>query len=171
MPIQTMQDLLADELAKLYTAENQALQSYPQILEAASSPELKQALQQHMDQTQGQVQRLEQIFQMLGQQPQNKNVQAVQGLIADTQQLIQEGTPGPVLDAGLICAAQMIEHLEMAGYGSARTFAVEIDQDDIGELLQQTLDEEIQTDRNLTLLAESRINQQAESAPAGAAAA
>jgi ferritin-like metal-binding protein YciE len=172
MPVQTMQDLLADELAKLYTAETQALQSYPQLLEAASSPELKQALQQHMDQTQGQVQRLEQVFQMLGQQqPQTKNVQAVQGLIADTQQLIQEGTPGPVLDAGLICAAQKIEHLEIAGYGSARTFAVEIDLDDIGELLQQTLDEEIQTDRLLTQLAESRINQQAErEQPAGAAA-
>src|SRR4028119_2244109 len=123
MPVQTMQDLLADELAKLYTAETQALQSYPQILEAASSPELKQALQQHMDQTQSQVQRLEQIFQMLGQQPQNKNVQAVQGLIADTQQLIQEGTPSPVLDAGLICAAQKIEHLAIAGYGRARAVA------------------------------------------------
>lgn len=166
MRIESMQDLLQDELMALYTAETQAVQAYPQLVEAASSPELKQALQRHMEQTQGQVQRLEQIFGMLGQQPQGKNVQTIQALIADTQQLIQNGTPGPVLDAGLICAAQKIEHQEMAGYGSARTFALEIDQDDAGELLQQTLDEEIETDRLLTQLAEARINPQAESAAA-----
>jgi len=164
MRIASMQDLLQDELSALYTAETQAVQAYPQLIEAASSPELKQALQQHLEQTQGQVQRLEQVFGMLGQQPQGKDVQTIQGLIADTQQLIQNGAPGPVLDAGLICAAQKLEHLEMAGYGSARTFALEIDQDDAGELLQQTLDEEIQTDRLLTQLAEARVNPQAEGA-------
>lgn len=164
MRIASMQDLLQDELSALYTAETQAVQAYPQLIEAASSPELKQVLQQHLEQTQGQVQRLEQVFGMLGQQPQGKDVQTIQGLIADTQQLIQNGAPGPVLDAGLICAAQKLEHLEMAGYGSARTFALEIDQDAAGELLQQTLDEEIQTDRLLTQLAEARVNPQAEGA-------
>jgi len=162
MQIQSMQDLLLDELQKLYTSETQAIHAYPQLIQAASSPELKQALQQHAEQTRGQVQRLEQIFQQLGQQPQNQEVQSIQGLIADTQKLIHNGTPGPVLDAGLICAAQKIEHLEMAAYGSARTYASEMDQDDLGELLQQTLDEEIETDRQLTLLAESRVNPQAE---------
>jgi ferritin-like metal-binding protein YciE len=82
-------------------------------------------------------------------------------MIADTQQMIQNGTPGPVLDAGLIGAAQKMEHLEIACYGTARTLAVEMDQDEVGELLQQTLDEEIETDRMLTTLAESRVNQQA----------
>lgn len=162
MRIETMQDLILDELQGLYTIETQAVEAMPQIIEAASSPELKQALQEHAQQTQGQVQRLEQVFQQLGQMPQGKNLQAVQGLIADTQQLIQNGMPGPVLDAGLITAAQKMEHLEMACYGSARTLAVEVDQDDIGELLQQTLDEEIQADRRLTHLAESRVNKQAE---------
>jgi ferritin-like metal-binding protein YciE len=168
MTIASMQDLLQDELMGLYTTETRALEAYPQLIEVASSPELKQALQQHSEQTRGQVQRLEQVFQMLGQPAQGKSVQALEGLIADAQQLVQNGTPGPVLDAGLIGAAQKMEHLEIACYGNARTFAVEIDQDEIGELLQQTLDEEIQTDRMLTQLAESRINQQAERVPAGA---
>lgn len=169
MQIGSMQDLMLDELQGLYTTETQALEAMPQLVEVASSPELKQALQEHVAQTQGQVRRLEQIFQQLGQAPQGKNVQALQGLVADARQLIQNGVPGPVLDAGLIAAAQKMEHLEIACYGSARTFAVELDQDDIGELLQQTLDEEIATDRRLTHLAESRVNQEAERM-AGAAA-
>jgi ferritin-like metal-binding protein YciE len=141
--------------------ETQAVEAYPQLIDAASSPELKQALQQHAEQTRGQVQRLEQVFGQMGQQPQGKNLQTIQGMIADTQQMIQNGTPGPVLDAGLIGAAQKMEHLEIACYGTARTLAVEMDQDEVGELLQQTLDEEIETDRMLTTLAESRVNQQA----------
>jgi ferritin-like metal-binding protein YciE len=141
--------------------ETQAVEAYPQLINAASSPELKQALQQHAEQTRGQVQRLEQVFGQMGQQPQGKHLQTIQGMIADTQQMIQNGTPGPVLDAGLIGAAQKMEHLEIACYGTARTLAVEMDQDEVGELLQQTLDEEIETDRMLTTLAESRVNHQA----------
>jgi ferritin-like metal-binding protein YciE len=170
MRIESMQDLLVGEVAKLYTAETRAVEAYPQLIEAASSPELKQALTLHAEQTQGQVHRLEQVFTQLGQQPMREEVQAFDGLIADTQRLIQEGTPGPVLDAGLICAAQKMEHFEIAAYGSARTFAVQMNQDDLGELLQQTLDEEEQTDRMLTHLAEARVNQDAGNMMAGAAA-
>ncbi|MES2464704.1 MAG: ferritin-like domain-containing protein [Armatimonadota bacterium] len=161
MTIESTQDLILDELQGLYTMETQAVETYPQLINAASSPELKQALQQHAEQTQGQVQRLEQVFGQMGQQPQGKNLRTIQGMIADTQQMIQSGTPGPVLDAGLIGAAQKMEHLEIACYGTARTLAVEMNQDEVGELAQQTLDEEIETDRLLTTLAESRVNQQA----------
>ena len=158
MTIESTQDLILDELQGLYTIETQAVEAYPQLIDAASSPALKQALTQHAEQTRNQVQRLEQVFSQVGQQPQGKNLQTIQGMIADTQQMIQNGTPGPVLDAGLIGAAQKMEHLEIACYGTARTLAVEMDQDEIGELLQQTLDEEIETDRLLTGLVESRVN-------------
>ena len=159
----SMQDLMANMLQGLYTAEQRSLQAIPQMMQHVQSPELREALQRHEQETRTQVQRLEQIFQQMGQQPPQATANAtIDAVMQEAQQMIQAGGDPKVLEAGLICGAQKIEHLEMAGYGSARTFALEIDQDDLGELLQQTLDEEIQADRLLTQIAEARINPQAE---------
>ncbi len=164
MPLNSMQDLVVYKLQAIYDAENQALQAYPQIMEAVTSPELKQGLQQHMQQTQQQVQRLEQIFQQLGQQPSGQPCTSMQGLIQEGQELIQQGGAPEVLDAAIIGAAQAIEHHEIAAYGTARTLAQQLGMQEAAQLLEQTLEEEKQTDAQLTQLAESSVNPKAEEA-------
>ncbi len=161
MKLDSMQDLALDGLQDLYSAETQAVQAYPQLMEAASSPELKAAFQEHLEQTQNQVSRLEQIFQQMGQSPGGKQSQGFQGIVAEAQELIQQGQPGPVLDAALIAAAQKGEHFEIACYGTARTLAQQMGQQQAVQLLEETLQEEKQTDQKLTQLAENLINQQA----------
>ena len=164
MALNSMQDLAVYKLQAIYDAENQALQAYPQVVGAVSSPELKQALQQHMEQTQNQVQRLEQIFQQMGQQPGGQPCTSMQGLIQEAQQLIQQGGSPEVLDAAIIGAAQAIEHHEIAAYGTARTIAQQLGMNEAAQLLEQTLDEEKQTDAQLTQLAEGNVNQKAQEA-------
>ena len=164
MPLNSMQDLAVHKLQLIYDAENQALQAYPQIVGAVSSPELQQGLQQHMEQTQNQVQRLEQIFQQLGQTPRGQTCISMQGLIQEAQQLIQDGGAPEVLDAAIIGAAQAIEHHEIAAYGTARTIAQQLGMNEAAQLLEQTLDEEKQTDAQLTQLAEQSVNQKAQAA-------
>ena len=164
MPLNSMQDLAVHKLQLIYDAENQALQAYPQIVGAVSSPELQHGLQQHMEQTQNQVQRLEQIFQQLGQTPGGQTCISMQGLIQEAQQLIQEGGAPEVLDAAIIGAAQAIEHHEIAAYGTARTIAQQLGMNEAAQLLEQTLDEEKQTDARLTQLAEQSVNQKAQAA-------
>ena len=164
MQLNSMQDLAVYKLQAIYDAENQALQAYPQIMNAVSSPELKQGLQQHMEQTRQQVQRLEQIFQQLGTQPGGQPCTSMQGLIQEAQQLIQQGGAPEVLDAAIIGAAQAIEHHEIAAYGTARTIAQQLGMQEAAQLLEQTLDEEKQTDAQLTQLAEQSVNQKAKAA-------
>lgn len=164
MPLNSMQDLVVYKLQAIYDAENQALQSYPQIMQSVNSPQLKQALQQHMQQTQDQVQRLEQIFQQMGQSPSSQTCISMQGLIQEAQQLIQQGGSPEVLDAAIIGAAQAIEHHEIAAYGTARTLAQQLGLNDAAKLLEQTLEEEKQTDAMLTQLAEQNVNQKAKQA-------
>ncbi len=164
MALNSMQDLVVYKLQAIYDAENQALQAYPQIMNAVSSPELKQGLQQHVEQTQQQVQRLDQIFQQLGAQPGGQPCASMQGLIQEGQQLIQQGGAPEVLDAAIIGAAQAIEHHEIAAYGTARTIAQQLGMSDAAQLLEQTLDEEKQTDAQLTQLAEQSVNQKAKQA-------
>ena len=164
MPLNAMQDLAVHKLQLIYDAENQALQAYPQIVGAVSSTELQHGLQQHLEQTRGQVQRLEQIFQHLGQTPGGQSCLSMQALIQEAQQLIQEGGTPEVLDAAIIGAAQAIEHHEIAAYGTARTIAQQLGMTDAAHLLEQTLDEEKQTDARLTQLAEQSVNQKAQAA-------
>lgn len=164
MALNSMQDLVVYKLQAIYDAENQALQAYPQIMGAVTSPELKQGLQQHMEQTQQQVQRLDQIFQQLGAQPGGQPCTSMQGLIQEGQQLIQQGGAPEVLDAAIIGAAQAIEHHEIAAYGTARTLAQQLGMTEAAQLLEQTLEEEKQTDTRLTQLAEQSVNQKAQQA-------
>src|SRR4028118_902026 len=166
MALKSMQDLAIYKLQAIYDAEQQALQAYPQIVGAVKSPDLKQALQQHMEQTQQQVQRLEQIFQQMGQTPGGQPCVSMQGLIQEGQQLIQQGGAPEVLDAAIIGAAQAIEHHEIAAYGTARTMAQQLGMQEAAQLLEQTLEEEKQTDALLTQLAEGNINQRAQEAGA-----
>lgn len=165
----SLDELYVTELRDLYSAETQLLEALPKMANAASSPQLKQAFEMHLDQTRGHVQRLEQIFADLGQNPGGHTCKAMKGLVAEGQEVIEATGANAVLDAALIGAAQRVEHYEMAGYGTARAFANHLNQSVHADLLQATLDEEGQTNKNLTALAEGGllsdgINEDAESA-------
>jgi ferritin-like metal-binding protein YciE len=161
MKLKSLKDLYVEELRDLYSAENQILKALPKMTKAASSEELKSAFREHLEQTKGQVQRLERIFEGLGKKATGKTCRAMEGLVLEGEELIEEKPDPVVLDAGLISAAQRVEHYEIAGYGSVRTYAETLGEGDAASLLQQTLDEEAETDKKLTRLAESVINVQA----------
>jgi ferritin-like metal-binding protein YciE len=160
--LQTLNDLYIDELKDLYSAENQILKALPRMIRAATHPQLKRAFTTHERQTRQQVKRLERICRDLGVNPRGKKCVGMEGVLKEGAELIQERPEPDVLDAGLIAAAQHVEHYEMAGYGCVRTYARLLGQDDHAALLQQTLDEEGDTDELLTELAESSINVEAE---------
>jgi ferritin-like metal-binding protein YciE len=162
MAPQTLQELYVEELKDLYSAENQILKALPKMIKAATHPELKDAFETHLKQTQVHVQRLEQICKELDEKPTGKHCNGMEGVIKEGAELIQEKPAPAVLDAGLIAAAQHVEHYEMAGYGSVRTWAETLGLDDQAKLLQQTLDEEEKTDELLTELAETTVNADAE---------
>jgi ferritin-like metal-binding protein YciE len=161
MKLKSLKDLYVEELRDLYSAENQIIKALPKMTKAASSEELKAAFREHLEQTKGQVQRLEKIFEALGKKATGKTCRAMEGLVMEGEELIEEKPDPVVLDAGLISAAQRVEHYEIAGYGSVRTYAETLGEGDAASLLQQTLDEEAATDKKLTQLAESVINAQA----------
>ena len=150
-----------DELKDLYSAENQLLKALPKMAKAASNPDLKRGFTEHERQTRKQVDRLDRIFKDLGKSPRGKKCVGMEGLIEEGNELIKEKPDRDVLDAGLISKAQHVEHYEIAGYGTVRTWAEKLGYDEHAELLQQTLQEEEQTDRKLTELAESAINVEA----------
>ncbi len=161
MKLETLKDLFVEELRDLYSAENQILKALPKMHKAAHSPELKAAFELHLKQTEGQVARLEQIFTKLGEKPTGKTCKAMEGLVAEGSEMIHEKAEPAVKDAGLIAAAQRVEHYEMAGYGTVRTFAKHLKMTEAEHLLQQTLQEEEATDKKLSTLAESNVNLQA----------
>jgi len=142
----------------LYNAENQLLKALPKMAQAASSPELRTAFEDHLEETKEQVQRLDKIFQELDLNPKGKKCKAMDGLIEEGKEIMEEDAEPPVMDAGLIAAAQRVEHYEMAGYGCVRTYARQLGYEAAAKLLQQTLDEEAEADKKLTELAESGIN-------------
>ena len=162
MDLDTLKDLYVDELKDLYSAEKQIIKGLTKMSKAANSPRLKDAFRTHLEETRVHAQRLEQICQDLGVSPRGKKCVGMEGLIEEGNELIQEDPDPDVLDAGLISKAQHIEHYEMAGYGTVRTYARQLGFDNHAELLQQTLDEEGKTDHLLTDLAESGINVEAE---------
>ena len=161
MTLDNLDTLLLHQLQDLYSAEEQIIAALPQMAEAASTTALKSAFRTHLSETQQQKKRLEQIFSLLGHEAQSESCEAMEGLISEGQEIMNlEGDP-MVKDAALIAAAQRVEHYEMAGYGSARTFAQYLGQDEVARLLQETLDEEGATDHKLTDLAEQFINAKA----------
>ena len=145
----------------LYSAEQQALEAMPQLLQQVQSDELRQAFQVHQRETEQQVKRLEQIAQQMGIEPDGETCMAMQGLIEEAQDLLSQLEPGQLADAAIIGAAQKMEHYEIAAYGTARTLAQQAGQTQAADLLEQTLDEEKATDEKLTKIATSGINQKA----------
>jgi len=161
MKIDNLQKLYVEELRDLHSAERQIIQALPRMIKAATSPELKAALQEHLDITNQQLARLNQIFEKLGKKGTGKKCKGMEGVIADGKEILEEDMAPEVLDAAIISAAQHVEHYEMAGYGTVRTYAQLLGDREAARLLQTTLDEEGDADKKLTMLAE-RINVEAE---------
>jgi ferritin-like metal-binding protein YciE len=161
MRLDTLDKLYINELRDLYNAENQLLKALPKMAKGASSEQLKNALENHLSQTETHVERLEQAFEELDQTPKGKTCRAMKGLIQEGSEILKEVGDPSVLDAGIIVAAQKVEHYEIAAYGSVRTFAKLLGQEKAAELLQTTLDEESEANELLNELAETGVNPQA----------
>ena len=161
MKLDTLQKLYIDELRDLYNAETQLLKALPKMAKGASSQELKDAFEKHLEQTKTHVERLEEVFEQLGEKPRGKTCRAMKGLIEEGSEILEKDGDESVLDAGIIVAAQKVEHYEIAGYGSVRTFAHLLGQNEAAELLQTTLDEESETNEILNKLAETVVNPEA----------
>lgn len=164
MKLNSMEDLFIHELKDLYSAEKQLTKALPKMAKGATNEALAQLIRDHLEETQGQLERLETIFAELGKSPRGHTCKAMEGLIEEGAELLKEDGDPAVIDAAIIGACQRVEHYEMAGYGTARTFAEELGYDEAAELLQQTLDEEKSADVKLTELAVTVINDQAEDA-------
>ncbi len=154
----SLDELFKEELQDLYDAENQIVKALPKMAEAASDEELASAFEQHLEVTKKQIKRLERVFQQLSLEPQSKTCEGMQGLLKEGEKMIREIERSPVLDAALIGAAQKVEHYEISGYGTARTMAEVLGRQDAAELLEETLEEEKETDDNLTEIAESILS-------------
>jgi ferritin-like metal-binding protein YciE len=158
--IKNLRDLLVDELRDLYNAENQLVKALPKMAKAASNDELREGFQEHLEQTKEHVDRLERCFKILGANAKGKTCHAMKGLVEEGSEAIDLEAPDMIRDANLIGAAQRVEHYEIAAYGTARAFAETLGETKIADLLQDTLDEEGDTDKRLTALAE-QINKEA----------
>jgi ferritin-like metal-binding protein YciE len=161
MKLDTLKKLFVEELRDLYSAENQLLKALPKMAKGASSEELKQAFEDHFEQTKDHVDRLEEIFKGLDESPKGKTCHGMQGLVEEGSEILNKHGEASVLDAGIIAAAQKVEHYEIASYGTVRTFANLLGEDEAAELLQQTLDEEGDADKRLSELAEEIVNPEA----------
>jgi ferritin-like metal-binding protein YciE len=161
MKLKTIEDLLLHELKDLYSAENQLIKALPKMAKAASNEELKAGFEEHLEQTKGHAERLEEIGEKLGKKLTGHKCKAMEGLIEEGAELIDEDAEDSVRDAALIGAAQRVEHYEIAGYGTTIALARGLGHDDVAEILEQTLEEEKETDAKLTELAESTINVEA----------
>jgi len=162
MEMESLKELYIDELKDLYSAEKQLVKALPKMAKNATNPELKDAFTTHLQETEGHVERLEQIFEMLGERPGGKKCKGMEGLVEEAKELLEEDATEAVLDAGMISKAQHVEHYEMAGYGTVRTYARLLGLDDQADLLQETLDEEGHANELLTQIAESSVNLEAE---------
>src|SRR6185369_1058891 len=161
MKLESLRDLFVDELKDLYNAEHQLLKALPKMAKAATATDLKRAFESHLKETKGQVERLEHVFASLEISPKGKKCKAMEGLVEEGAELMKEDADPDVMDAGLIAAAQRVEHYEMAGYGCVRTYAQLLGETKAATLLQKTLDEEGAADKKLTQIAK-QINVDAE---------
>lgn len=163
MDLNSLRDLFIDELRDLYDAENQITEALPKLIEKTTYPQLKSALQEHLQVTRGQIRRLEQIFSRLNEKPTGESCKGMKGLIKEGDDMASRDGSEAAIDAGIISAAQRVEHYEMAGYGTVRTYADLLGEKESANLLQQTLDEEKEADVKLTEIAKT-INVQAKAA-------
>jgi ferritin-like metal-binding protein YciE len=163
MKMDNLQQLFVKELRDLYDAENQITDALPKLIDAAHNPQLKSALQEHLQVTKQQISRLDQIFQKLNQKATGETCKGMKGVIKEGDEIVSAGGDPSTVDAGIISAAQRVEHYEMAGYGTVRTYAQLLGHQDMARLLQQTLDEEEQADKKLTQIAQS-VNVEAKAA-------
>jgi len=161
MPPENLYDLLVDELKDLYSAETQLTKALPRMAKKAANTELRTAFSQHLKETENQVARIERVCALLESKPRGKKCVAMEGLIEEGKEVMEEVKDPDVLDAGLIGAAQKVEHYEIAAYGTARTHARRLGYVEAARLLQQTLDEEAEADEKLTRIAESSVNAEA----------
>jgi ferritin-like metal-binding protein YciE len=163
MKLENLEQLFLQELRDLYDAEDQITEALPKMIEAAHYPQLKNALQEHLEITRQQIQRLDQVFNILGEDASGQTCKGMKGVIKEGDEIISQGGDDATVDAGIISAAQRVEHYEMAGYGTVRTYAQLLGQQQIASLLQQTLDEEKEADEKLTEIARS-VNIEAKAA-------
>jgi ferritin-like metal-binding protein YciE len=159
----TLEDLFHDTLKDIYYAERKILKALPKMKRAAQSSELKEAFDKHKDQTEGQIERLQQVFEIMGKRPQGKTCDAIEGIIAEGEEIMDEYKGTAALDAGLISAAQAVEHYEITRYGTLKRWATELGMTDAAKLLDVTLHEESKTDSDLTKLADASVNDRAKS--------
>jgi ferritin-like metal-binding protein YciE len=153
-----LQDLFYDTLKDIYYAERQILKALPKMARGAMDPKLKAAFEKHKEQTETHVERLQQVFESIGKRAQGKTCEAIQGIIAEGEEIMEDFKGTPALDAGLISSAQAVEHYEITRYGTLRTWAKQLGYKDAVTLLEATLKEEAQTDEDLTRLAETAVN-------------
>ncbi len=163
MKLENLQQLFVKELRDLYDAENQITDALPKLIDAAHHSELKDALSEHLDVTKEQISRLDRIFQMLNEKATGETCKGMKGVIKEGDEIVSQGGDPSTIDAGIISAAQRVEHYEMAGYGTVRTYAELLGKNDIAQLLQQTLDEEEEADETLTNIAKT-VNVEAQAA-------
>jgi ferritin-like metal-binding protein YciE len=161
MKLESLKDLYMEQLKDLYSAETQLVDALPKMADACNSPELKNAFREHLNQTRQHVDRLEQIFKKLDESPKGETCEGMKGLLKEGEAMMKMKGEPEVIDAGLIAAAQRVEHYEIAGYGTVRTYAELIGDQDAVRLLERTLQEEEEADEKLTEIAESHINQEA----------
>jgi ferritin-like metal-binding protein YciE len=161
MKIQTMQDLFVEQIEDLYDAEHQLVKALPNMAKASNSGDLRNAFESHLEQTKGHVERLEKVFAMLKRRPKGQACPVMKGLVEEGDEIVENMEKSPLRDAGLIAAANRVEHYEIAAYGSARAFALTLGIEKAVDLLQETLDEEVAADEALSKLADTRINDQA----------
>ena len=163
----SLQELYVEQLRDLYNAENQLVKALPKMAKAARSEALRQGFEQHLEQTKGHVDRLEQIFSAMDKSPKGKKCAGMEGLVEEGEEVVKEQSSSEALDAGLIASAQRVEHYEIAAYGTVRSFAELLGENEAVDLLQQTLDEEKETDEKLTELAKDANTQAMSAARAG----
>jgi Uncharacterized protein conserved in bacteria len=157
----TLEDLFLDTLKDIYYAEKQILKTLPKMAKAAESDEVRAGFEQHAQETEGQIERLEQVFELIGKAPRGKTCEAILGIIDEGKEIMQEFKGTQALDAGLVSSAQAVEHYEIARYGTLKTWAQQLGLNDAVKLLDQNLQEEIATDKKLTQVAEASANQKA----------
>ncbi len=165
MKLESMEDLFLEQIEDLYDAEKRLVRALPKMAEASTSQALRQAIHSHLMETEGHVSRLENIFRTLGKSAKSQTCDAMKGLISEGEDMIKDTDASPLRDAGIIACANRVEHYEIAGYGSARTFAQSLGLREAASLLDQTLQEEKAADQKLTQLAESMVNEEALRSP------
>jgi len=161
MAEKTLDTLFHDTLKDIYYAERKILKSLPKMARAAQSAELTAAFEKHKDQTEGQIERLQQVFEIIGKAPRGKTCDAIEGILAEGDEIMEEYKGTPALDAGLLAAAQAVEHYEITRYGTLKRWALVLGLNDAAALLDETLQEESQTDEDLTTIADAAVNAEA----------